>query len=180
MEKRAFWLMSAIVLFVFGVSGCQSCGCGEEATDEQASAGPQRKEGRQPQPGREDQRVSLENYEGTPEADRGGQVEKRDVRGVDLSGMPLVEPVETAGKSKAPPATLRITGYLKKLQEEEKRRKGSDPDESISTVSPPEEVPPPPRGRGKKAKLSKKPPRGVPKARPGKDVRRGPGGGSVH
>ena len=174
MEKRAFWLMSAIVLFVFGVSGCQSCGCGEEATDEQASAGPQRKEGRQPQPGREDQRVSLENYEGTPEADRGGQVEKRDVRGVDLSGMPLVEPVETAGKSKAPPATLRITGYLKKLQEKDKRSKGSEPEEPVSTV------PPPPRRGGKKVKLSKKPPRGVLKARPGKGVRRGPGGGPVH
>jgi hypothetical protein len=134
MNKRVFGLLSAVFLFWFGLSGCRSCGCGKEVAEEQAGAGPREERTRQPQPEPENPRESLENYSGPAEGGAGSRPVKPDIRAVDLSGMPPVEPVEMDKERKAPPATIRITGALKRLQEEQKRREGSKPEKPVPHV----------------------------------------------
>ena len=172
MEKRVIGLSSAVFLFWFGLSGCQSCNCGKQAADEQAGAGPQEEATRQPRPEPENQRVSLENYSGPAEGGIESRPKKPDARAVDLSGMPLVEPVELDKKSKAPPATMRRTGVMKRLQEEQQRRKGSKPQEPAATVPPADDHQPGPKVRGK-GKLVKGRPKGARNSRPQKKPRRG-------
>jgi hypothetical protein len=168
MKHGVFGILSAALILWFGLSGCQSCSCEAPETDGRDQAA------QQPQPGPGDLRVVVESPGGPAEAAADDPPRQRDNRAVDISGMPLVEPVKPSGKSKAPPATLRITGYLKKLQEEDRLRKGLEPGVPVSPAQPSA------KKGGKKAKLSKKPPRRGPKPRPGRDVRRGPAGGPLH
>ena len=172
MNMRVLGLLSVVFLFWFGLSGCQSCNCGKEAADEQAGAGPQEKGTRQPQPEPENQRVSLENYSGPAEGATESQPKKPDTRAVDLSRMPLVEPVELDKKSKAPPATMRITGVMKRLQEEQARRRGSKPKEPAATVPLADDHQPGPKERGK-GKLVRGHPKGARNSLPQKKPRRG-------
>jgi hypothetical protein len=169
MKRGVFGILSAALILWFGLSGCQSCSCEAPETDGRDQAA------QPPQPGPGDLRAAVESPGGPAEAAAGGPPRQKDNRAIDLSGMPLVEPVKPTGNSKAPPATLRITGYLKKLQEEERLGKGLEPGVPVPPVRPPS------KKGGKKVRLSKKkPPRHGPKARPGKDVRRGPAGGPLH
>lgn len=175
MKKKVFGLLPAVFLFCFGLSGCQSCNCGEEAADEQVSSGPHREETRPPGP--ESQRVSLEDYSKTAELDPGGEPEKRKSQAVDLSGMPMVEPVKMDGKTKAPPATIRITSVLKRVQEEMERKKGTQSTEPVLAKLPPDDSQLPPSGRRKKGKLVRKQPKGAknapPQRKPGRGTKAG-------
>jgi len=169
MKPRVFKILPVALILWFGLSGCQSCSCGKPEAD-----GPDETV-QQPRPGPGDLRVVVDNPGGPAEAGADAPPpNQRDNRAVDLSGAPLVEPVMPEKKPKAPPATIRATSVIKKLQDESNRRRGL---EVSPTAPPPSSVRSPKRrgGRGK-LRLSKEPPRGVTKARPGKGLTRGPGG----
>lgn len=167
MKHRALGILSAALLLWFGLSGCQSCSCDTPETDGRDQAA------RQPQPGPGDLKVVVESPGGPAETGADRPPRQRDNRVVDLSGAPLVEPAMPATKTKAPPATLRITGVMKRMQEERAKAKG---------VKPKEPVPPPNladdhltgQGKpGKKGKLIRGRPRGAKNAPPDKKPARG-------
>jgi hypothetical protein len=173
MKHRVLGILTAALILWFGLSGCQSCSCEKPETDGRDQAT------RQPQPGPGDLRVVVESPGGPAEAGAGGQPRQRDNRAVDLSGAPLVEPAMPDQNTKAPPATMRITGVMKRMQEERAQVKGEEPKEPV----PPPNLADdhlPRQGKRGKGKLVRGRPRGAKNARPEKKPARGRKAGTPH
>lgn len=166
MKHMVFGVLSAALILWFGLSGCQSCSCEMPETDGRE------KSANQPQPGPGDLRVVVESPGGQAEAGAGGPPQQRADRAVDLSGAPLVEPVMPDEKAKAPPATMRITGVLKRMQEERAQARGEKATEPVPVPNLADDHLPRSGKRGK-GKLIRGRPRGARNALPEKKPARG-------
>lgn len=171
MKHRVFGILSAALILWFGLSGCQGCSCGKPETNGRE------KSAHQPQPGPGDLRVVVESPGGQAEA--GGPPQQRDNRAVDLSGAPLVEPVMPDKKPKAPPATMRITSVLKRMQEERAQARGENSKEPVPVPNLADDNIPRHTKRGK-GKLIRGRPRGARNALPEKKPARGRKAGTPH
>ena len=171
MKHGVLGILTAALILWFGLSGCQSCSCEKPETDGRDRAA------KQPGPG--DLRVVVESPGGPAEAGAGGPPRQRDNRAVDLSGAPLVEPVMPENKPKAPPATIRITGVMKRMQEERARVKGEKPKEPVPAPNLADDHLTRHGKRGK-GKLVRGRPPGAKNARPEKEPARGPKAGTPH